>query len=262
MSLLSSTVSSSAARFAIVAATSGATLPAEAVSAETTLRNLQDVEVTIPDATAAFYQLVDATLAAAADGKPLPPPATLLKTRAAAAAATAAREVLLTSLTMAEDRLVSSIRSNADAIITAHLAPAVTEVMAEAAEAARHAEGDGDRETLLHGDAANVAAWRTLEELAVRYAAIREARRVLATGVQHDVSELFSEFRDGLRAVWPGVGTPFAGARPWPEGQAARLRWLATCGHEVWLPTEAERDQAWLATYGDGQKSQAGQLAG
>ena len=157
------------------------TLPAGVVRAETALRNLQAVEVNIPDADAAFYQLVDATLAAAADGKLLPPVTPLLKTRAATAEATAQRDVLIRCLTSAEDHLVQSIRSNADAIVTKHLAPVIAEIMAEAAEAARNAEGDGDRATLLHGSETNVAAWRTLEALAERYRAVREVRQVLAT---------------------------------------------------------------------------------
>ena len=239
------------------------TLPGAVVRAETALRNLQAVEVNIPDADAAFFEVVDATLAAAADGKRLPPVTSLLKTRAAAAEATAHRDVLIRCLTSAEDQLVQSIRSNADAIITKHLAPVIAEIMAEAAEAARNAEGDGDRVTLLHGSQANVAAWRTLEVLAERYRAVREVRRVLATGVKHDDPALFTELRAGLRAVWPRAGTATAGPAPWPDAPSARLRWLATCGHEVWLPTEAQRDQAWLAAYGDdAQQAQAKRLVG
>jgi len=158
---------------------------------------------------------------------------------------------------------VQCIRSSADDIIVEHLAPVIAEIMAEAAEAARNAEGDGDRATLLHGSEGNVAAWRTLEVLAERYRAVREVRLVLATGVKHDDPALFTELRDGLRTVWPRAGTAFSGPPPWPEAPSARLRWLATCGHEVWLPTEAQRDQAWLAAYGDdAQQAQAQRLVG
>ena len=96
-----------------------------------------------------------------------------------------------------------------------------------------------------------------------RYRAVREVRRVLATGVKHDDLALFTEIRDGLRSVWPRAGTATAGPPPWPEAPSARLRWLATCGQTVWLPTGAQRDQAWLAAYGDdAQQAQAQRLVG
>jgi len=227
------------------------TLPDDVTRAQTALARLQAVEqVLIPNADDARYQLIDATVAAAEAGKPLPGVAPLLKMRAAAAEAELRRDVLVEAMTAAENALVSAIRSNAETIITAHAAPALDNVMTQAKLAARLAEGDGDRADLLRGSPTSIDAWRKLEELSQRYVALRELRTTLATGVTHDLDGLFNEFPEGVRVVWPNARAMGAGEAPWPSAPAARLRWLATCGHEVWLATDAQRDQAWLDTYG------------
>lgn len=227
------------------------TLPDDVTRAQTALARLQAVDdVVIPNANDARYQLIDATVAAAEAGKPLPSVAPVLKMRAAAAEAELRRDVLVAAMTAAENALVSAIRSNAEAIITAHAAPTLDKVMTQAKLAARLAEGDGDRADLLRGSPASIDAWRKLEELSQRYVALREVRTTLATGVAHDVDGLFNEFPEGLRVVWPNARAMGAGEAPWPDAPAARLRWLATCGHAVWLPTDDQRDQAWSDAYG------------
>jgi hypothetical protein len=60
-----------------------------------------------------------------------------------------------------------------------------------------------------------------------------------------------AEFYEGVRAVWPTAGTSFQGDPPWPTSPAARLKWLATCGHRIWLPTGAQRADRWLEVHGD-----------
>lgn len=227
------------------------TLPAGVTRAQTALARLQAVDdVVIPNAHAARWQLIDATVAAAEAGRGLPAVAAVAKMRAAAAEAELRRDVLVEAMTAAENALVSAIRSTAETTITAHAAPALDKVMTQAKHAARLAEGDGDRADLLRSSPASIDAWRKLEELSQRYVALREVRTALGTGVTHDVDGLFTEFRAGLRVVWPNARAMGAGSPPWPDAPAARLRWLATCGHEVWLPTDAQRDQAWLDTYG------------
>ncbi len=227
------------------------TLPDDVTRAQTALGRLQAVEeVVIPNADDARYQLINATVAAAEAGKPLPAVAPVLKMRAAAAEAELRRAVLVEAMTAAENALLYTILSNAETIITAHAAPAIDKVMTSAKYAARLAEGDGDRADLLRGSPASIDAWRKLEELSQRYVALREVRNTLATGVTHDVDGLFTEFREGVRVVWPNARAMGAGEAPWPDAPAACLRWLATCGHEVWLPTDAQRDQAWRDAYG------------
>lgn len=233
------------------------TLPDTVTRAQTVLRNLQAVDdVAVPDADAARSQLIDATIAAAQDGKPLPSVAPVLKMRALAAEAQLRRDVVVEALTVAENAVVLAIQSNAEVIITGHAAPALDKLLAEAKVAARLAEGDGDRASLLRGSPDSIAAWRRLEDLSQRYVALQAVRAALATGVTYDTQALFTEFREGVRCVWPHAAAMGAGKPPWPDAPAARLRWLVTCGHEVWMPTDSQRDAAWIAAYGDESQRQ------
>lgn len=235
------------------------TLPDEVTQARLTVTQLQSVVIQRPDEGAAHQQAVDDAIAAASAGKPFPTPSGLLKARAAAAEADAQRVIHTAALESAQQILVSSILGNMERILTEHARPALTKVLAKATTAAAKATGDGDRVSLLNGTPANMAAWRDLEALSSRYQALRAVQRILTPNLSHDVDGLFFEFRDGLRSLWSSAPH---GSPPWPETPSARLRWLTTCGAELWLPTGEERDRAWLDVYGnDLQKSQARALA-
>jgi hypothetical protein len=82
---------------------------------------------------------------------------------------------------------------------------------------------------------------------------LRNVQRVLQGAVTYDPDGQYSEFYDGVRAVWPTAGTSFQGDPPWPTSPAARLKWLASSGHRTWLPTAAQRADRWLEVHGDAE---------
>ncbi|MGI8578528.1 MAG: hypothetical protein ACR2KG_11605 [Nocardioidaceae bacterium] len=156
----------------------------------------------------------------------------------------------------AVDRFEAHIECGRDAIIREHLAPALQDVITQAAEAATEAEGSGERDELLDGPESSLRAWQRLEALAKRYDRLRTAQDRLSQDVATlDWSPvLFTEFYNGRRSVQPRFATA-AEARPqWPTtSAAARLRWIVADwdAHPVWMPTPGERSVRWQDTYGD-----------
>lgn len=246
------------ARFGRVfeAADAGAmTLPKAVTQARLTLATLQTVTIDRPDEGAAHAEAVHAALEAAAKGKTPGSPTVWLDARAKVAEADNRHLILNAATERAADALITAVMANADRIITEHADPAITDVLGKARAAATKATGDGDRASLLQGTPASMAAWRTLEELATRYALLRAVQRPLTLTMTYDTEGQFAEFRRGVRTVWASAPR---GQAPWPETPAARLRWLATMPAELWMPTGEQRDAAWLDAYGsDEQKANA-----
>jgi hypothetical protein len=129
------------------------------------------------------------------------------------------------------------------------------------------ATSNGERDDLLAGESNSITAWRRMRELATQYSHLRNVQRVLQGEVTYDPDGQYSEFYDGVRAVWPTAGTSFHGEPPWPTSPAARLKWLATSGHRIWLPTAAQRADRWLkytatSSSSDERSAGAGRCAG
>ena len=218
--------------------------------------------VKVTDSRAAQRDLVDAlVIAAGKPGEPTwPAPGKVtaaLESEEAAQVWTAAHESALQS---AADLVVASVLDNADAIIVGSLRPAVEAVLVEAAAAAPAfapvAELD-DRQLLAAKDEHRDAAL-ALDALAARYAAIREAQRVLSAGrVARDVEGLWAEFANLAELYgnrWPGRAQQ--SWRPGPTAARARIAWLAVgdpaepVKPEVVMLTPAERDALWIEAYG------------
>lgn len=158
---------------------------------------------------------------------------------------------LSVAIEMAESATVTAVHHAADDIIIDLLQPTLSEIVeavrphAEAAE--RVPWHDHDAAMLLDDDDAR-QAYRTTREQAKRYAALREALRILWLDADNDATQLFGEMKN-LRSIWPGHGQrgPGMGPAPWASMTGPqRLNWLVNnAGADLWCPTLDEVEKIW-----------------
>jgi hypothetical protein len=173
-----------------------------------------------------------------------------------------ARTILDQAVVRAADVAVAQAGEATDQIIVEHLRPAHVEVIARArAVAARLGPYIDDRFEL---DTAGIMtatvkvrkAYLALAELTRRHGAVLVARDTANAIGEHtprdDQSGLFSMFEDPLAIARDGrferqIPRPLV-----PEDETRRLLWLASDQAAIgrpWLPTVAEQDAAWAASF-------------
>ena len=180
----------------------------------------------------------------------------------AQAVATTARTVLRKAVDLAADAAVTVAADHADDIITRHLAPAHDRLLDRARDAAGKLDGHGlDTAQLALPTTPQAArkAYADLGDLARQRAAILAARgwtqRLTYGQPQHDEGHLFASLRKPLAVLdWTErERIPTALALAIPDDPTAALLWLVTTAApaEPWLPSIAQRDQAWQDAFGD-----------
>lgn len=195
--------------------------------------------------------LVADMVSAADHGTSYPTADTLLEVRREVDAHTLWLEAIGAARAQASGNLSGITNDCADLIVSQHLRPALLEVLTLTRAAAADTAGTDDTaDALLSMPAKARNGWATLSAQAQRYDAIRNAQRVLQAGrCEHDSADEFLEMQN-LKGLWPSWGSNMAGTAPWPmTTPRARLGWLLTHQAVLWLPTVAERDDLWDATY-------------
>ncbi len=239
----------------------GYTLPTDLLDAHRTYRRVS--QLTPPQQPAVSPETVAAELVTAAgEGQPVDVVAyahRLAEADAERAAVERSRVVLLAANEQALDAAVSVAASLTEHTITTHLRPAFDTVLKEVRGIAATLSGHAlDAHSLLSAPNKVRQAYLRLPELAARYSAIQNARRLVNTlgyqAPQHDASGLFSTFRRPL-AFHPGwQPTSPVPALPFPSDPVERLLWLVgpeASAAEPWLPTVAEQDAAWWGQFGE-----------
>ena len=161
------------------------------------------------------------------------------------------RRILGDEAEHAQTVVVGIVQRLAVPVLARHLRPALEETIDAARKAADALGGRlPSPDAAVSASAPERKAYLELDGLAARYRAIRDAQRIaadLTDGPRFDDRGLFGEFRN-LPAVWTEWANPRA-AKPWPAGDRARLVWIVTSGVEPWLPTPADQDAAFAATF-------------
>ncbi|CAN5324298.1 hypothetical protein BH20ACT24_BH20ACT24_16170 [soil metagenome] len=132
--------------------------------------------------------------------------------------------------------------------ITAATQGAVDGIMSEAAKLAPAIKGAESAEAVLRGGDAAVRAWRQLEALASRYAAVRQAYQVVYgaafSSQVADATGAHLEF-ENVTELFPSVRR--TSERPWPESPAARLAFVALSELRPWTPRPEQLNEAFEA---------------
>lgn len=135
----------------------------------------------------------------------------------------------------------------ADEIVT-ETGRAIAEIMREAAKYAPAIKGAATPEEVLRGGDAGVRAWRRLESLAQRYAAVRRAYGIVYGAVYRsqvsDATGLHTEFSN-LAETYPAIRRTTE--KPWPSAGPARLAWIALSPLKPWTPRPEELNAAFEA---------------
>jgi hypothetical protein len=192
-------------------------------------------------------------IAAVIKGEPLPDLEPILEARESAKRAAELQELGQKILTEAHEditlRLGGLVTSMTDEIITAHLQPALEEVLRGSREALAELDSHDatDPESLIGAPQSVQRAYRRLQHLARRYGVLRDVREVLLRDRQmynRDPSNLHSEFRNATD-VFPRWG--ISEEVPWPEGSPlGRFVWLIENSPPLqpWMPTLEEQNKA------------------
>jgi len=232
------------------------TLPAVVVDARATLARLEAAVPPVPSVTpgSAARALTAALLDAAGTPKPSWPTAdAVVEERRVEEASAAWRAAHQQATEVAAGRVVAAVFDLADVVLTEHLRPALTEMLAEVGKhTATFAEvASFDDGQLLHAEEKFRKAAMAIDREIQRHDAIRRAQGVLTGGrCTQDVDGAFAELSNPLE-VW---GSRWGGRHqhayvPWPTGPRQRLAWLASSNAKPWVPTPQERDEAWAAAF-------------
>lgn len=231
-------------------------LPPEIVASHKALKRL-DAELqahsqTAPDPIAAETQTVAAIRKAASTGKPLPAVAVVRETREAHADHEQARRLLAQAREATAADLSGLIQSQAEAIVIDYLRPVHDQLVRDLEAAAAVLPAAPTVDALMRADDTMRAAWLSLDSVVAKRARLVDTagRLTRLVPVEHDHAGEFSYLRNGLRSIWPEYQV---GLKPPWSNTDDRLTLLALIRHggELWLPTSRERDEAWLAVYGE-----------
>lgn len=163
----------------------------------------------------------------------------------------AARAAYVAQLDLVIDQarlaLRDTIAEHAETIIVEHLRTALDETVADAQRCVDALDGHGfDPADLLTAPDDVRAARVQLDTITGRYRTIRSGRAALNRVGHVDVCAFdeageFAEMADdeGTRRAWGDE----------PSDATERLYFLLTHGARLWLPTAAERDEAWAAAH-------------
>lgn len=204
----------------------------------------------------ARYTLAVEMVTAAREGKPLPSSDRYRQVIRAHEDWTATTEALAGAREQANLDLNGLLTATADTVITEHLARAMAELQSELAEAATLLpEETSDR--LMASPAVTSkarAAWRSLDDLVMRYNLIRQAQGACyrVSGGEPDDAGQWAAV-DDLLAVWPNWRQRNSGlgghSAPWPEDARNFQLWMQHRGATFVVLTRAEREQRWHAMY-------------
>jgi hypothetical protein len=230
-------------------------LPAELLSAHQAVERLGAEVVASrtarPDLAAVERKVTDGYLTAARNGKAWPDVATIREARTAVGDHDLRSQVLDRAQTEASAELLGLIHDHADAIITNCLRPAFDRLVAAFTVAASVLPESPSVDALMRASDKVRKTWLSLDDDVHKHARITSTA-VRLTRLNPPVHDVEGEFASllNVRDIWPdyGVGrTP-----PW-ENTDPRLTRLSIirAGGQMWLPTPAERDAAWLAKHGE-----------
>jgi hypothetical protein len=203
-----------------------------------------------PDPARARAELLRGYVTAARGGQDWPDPAPALDTERAAQAHRMRTDLLAEARAQLASEMLLAVDDHADALIVEHLRPAFDSALADLHAAARALPDDLSGDALLRAPDKVRKTWLGLDDVASRLSRLRRLAERLGRlrPVQHDQAGEFAAMRN-LRQVWPLYQpgrTP-----PWPQDNTRlALLWQARNGCELWLPTSAERDAAWLEVHG------------
>jgi hypothetical protein len=247
----------------------GFTLPTAVEDAWRTYQTVQAMSVppapTLVHPQDAADQLVDA-VHAGQDVDPLALSQETARNRAAAHDVDGAQDLLNTAAGVAANRCTALVAAAADEIITEHLRLVFTALLDEARKVSIALGGyDITEHRALRSAPPRVrAAADRADQLAGQRTLLTEAwgwvNMLSERQPENDDAGMFATFRLPYK-LWPGW-TPAERPRPigWPEDMTARTLWLAGPGAvaEPWMPTSAERDEAWASVYAETVQKQRG----
>ncbi|MEU8528516.1 hypothetical protein AB0C77_23455 [Streptomyces sp. NPDC048629] len=165
--------------------------------------------------------------------------------------------VLKQADTLTERLLAAKAWGNAAVLLVDHVQPAMdaflAQLTADLKTAGRHADQPGVTVDMLDESDDVRAAIVRLHGALVPYGHLRaswEILRRVPTGALHDQLGLRSPLAEvgNLPAIVPDWDAAFHGRKPWPWPSAVfhvRMKWLLSHGAVVWVPTEAEHEDAW-----------------
>jgi hypothetical protein len=205
-----------------------------------------------PELVGLARERVTAAILAAATGDDgdFPDGHELVEAEAGERAAVLRYELLDDALDRAKGEAVSCVYAQAERIIIDFLRPRFDQTLGEAKKVAAALADHGlTAEELLGAPRPIQNQYLGLGDMARRYEAIREARRILIRfdppTADVEYGGIFALYKN-LPDVWPTFRqgqTP-----PWPTGDGrAFLLWLVTSDLKPWLPLAAEQDDAYRA---------------
>lgn len=204
-----------------------------------------------PDPVKARADLTCAYLAAAAGQQDWPDASAVLEVERAAQAHTVRSTTLDAARVTAAGDLMGAVDDLAEQLITEHLRPAFAAALTDLRAASEVLPEDPSGDVLLRAPDKVRKAWLNLDDVTSRL--LRARRHAERLGrlrpVRQDEAGEFAAMRN-LRQVWP-LYQP-GRVPPWPsESPRAALLWQVRNGCDLWLPTSAERDAAWLEQHGE-----------
>jgi hypothetical protein len=232
------------------------TLPADITGLRAAHASVVDqlATLTAPTSPGNLSTLTDRIVRGAADSAPLPKVADI----ADAVAQRQATEMLANAARNAaqylEEKLPGAIGSAADEIIEVHLAPVLATALGDLHRVAAVLAGqDLDPAILLVSPAKVREARVELDSIVARIAQVRRVQQVLEPhlDVALDVDGIFAEMSNRTD-VWP-ISQAIGGRNlpPWPQTEPHRTLWLVEHGAQLWMPTGAQRDEAYRAALPD-----------
>jgi hypothetical protein len=200
--------------------------------------------------------LVQRTITAAANRASLPGAEPLSEARRAVEVAEDATRVHQAAIEEAGHRLRAGLFDAAEGILTGPVRAALEDCLQQARQAAATAAGIASAEAALQAGDKGRKAYVALQDLAVRYAAVRTAQerlRPFLAPVQHDTAGMYVELHN-FDEVWP----EYRSRRnpPWPEDRTLRLAWLVSSAARPWMPLPAEQDARWMEVHGEAVERQ------
>jgi hypothetical protein len=233
-------------------------LPTELIEARAGLLRLDEAaaaaQAETRDIAAEQRRLIDATHSAAVAGKTWPDVSSIEKTRAAEVARSDRVQILQTAREELAGALNATIAMQASTVISDYLRPKHDEAVKRFRDLADLVPHDASADQLVGAPEKTRKAWLNLDDAVLDYARVSSAasRLIRLAPPQHDERDEFASMRN-LTEIWPAWAGPTwqPKAPPWPtDDDRRRVLWLVSHGADLWLPTAAERDQAWLAKYG------------
>lgn len=210
--------------------------------------------------------LVRDVLDALANGTGLPDGSSVTEAEQAERHPAALAMALRQAAAISREAFADLVADQAEAIIVDCLRPAFVETLEAAREAVAALKGIPlIPDAIIDAPKSVQTAYRSLTGIGERYAAVREARRLLVSfePPQLDERDLFGQYRNAHQ-LWPSWNQPRS-VPPWPTtDMRALLVWMSTASGpppELWLPTGREQDERFGEVFAEGLAGMANQRA-